>query len=366
MNIMYVVSNLEKCGPINVLFNIVKEVEKKHECEIVTLSKENSKSMLKDFSDLNIEIIQLNMDRNEHKQSYVSNLKDVIAKYQPSIIHTHGYRSDQFIKILNNDDSFKHVTTLHNFPFNDYPKVYGLIKGTFLALFHVHIISRISYKISCSHSIANEFMRCKISGISTIQNGVDVSVYRTLSNSEKHLLRKKLGLPVDKKIVISTGALIKRKRPFRLLEAFSKFNEIDGTFFLVLGDGELFNKLYKYQGPYIKLLGSVNNVAEYLQASDVFISNSKAEGLPMAMLEAASTGLIIVGSDILPHREVQEIHSSKTILYQGQNAAKIEKCIRMAIKESEEIIVSEEVKFKLSSYNMAQHYLNYYNNLKVI
>ena len=365
MQIMYMVSSLEKCGPINVLYNIAKEVNKKHKCLIVTLSPENNKSMSKEFSDLDIEIVHLNLDRNEKKQNYINKLKKLIQKYQPDIIHTHGYRSDRYINMINGEYVFKHVTTLHNFPFSDYPNLYGFISGTLLAFLHMYTISRIDYKIACSYSITNKYKRYFISGISTIQNGVDVNIYKAISNYEKYELRGKLGLPLDKKIVISTGAIIKRKRPKKLLEVFSKYSSEDEVLFLILGDGKLFGEMRKYSRSNIKLLGSVKNVVDYLQASDVFISNSKAEGLPMAMLEAASTGLMIVGSDILPHREVKEIYNKRTILYQGQSTQVITECISKSICKSNNWIEGNEEPFKLSSYNMANKYLDYYKSMKV-
>lgn len=52
--------------------------------------------------------------------------------------------------------------------------------------------------------------------------------------------------------------------------------------------------------------GQVENVADYLKASDVFISASLGEGLPNTVLEALACGLPPLLSDIPPHREIMQ------------------------------------------------------------
>jgi glycosyltransferase involved in cell wall biosynthesis len=48
----------------------------------------------------------------------------------------------------------------------------------------------------------------------------------------------------------------------------------------------------------VSLAGWVSNVAEYLSASDVFLSTSSREGLPRNVMEAMGTGLPVVAYDI--------------------------------------------------------------------
>ncbi|CAM5183564.1 Glycosyltransferase involved in cell wall bisynthesis OS=Ureibacillus acetophenoni OX=614649 GN=SAMN05877842_104139 PE=4 SV=1 [Ureibacillus acetophenoni] len=366
MKILYVVSNLEKCGPMNVLFNIVKKISNKTNCFILTLSTENQKSMLDEFEKYNIKIIQLNMDRKTSKKIYKSKLKMIIEQIRPDIIHSHGYRSDKYINSLKKELTFQHITTLHNFPFSDYPRLYGFIPGILLSILHLIVINKINHKIACSYSIAKKLEMMGIKELAVIQNGVDVKEFTPLNLDEKILLRKKLNLPQNKKIIISTGALIKRKRPIRLLKAISNYQDFDNVQFIVLGDGKLWKRASKYSNENIQLLGSTNNVSEYLQVSDVFISNSKAEGLPMAMLEAIAAGLTIVGSDIPSHREVQNIIGDKVLLYKGQSMKTINDKLNQALSKGKlpNDISLEEIK-KISGQVMAEKYLHYYQKIQV-
>ena len=54
----------------------------------------------------------------------------------------------------------------------------------------------------------------------------------------------------------------------------------------------------------VVLCGNVSNVNEYLNVADFFVSVSKAEGMPNAVLEAMSVGLPVILSDIEPHKEI--------------------------------------------------------------
>jgi len=53
----------------------------------------------------------------------------------------------------------------------------------------------------------------------------------------------------------------------------------------------------------VEFKGLCNNVSELLKRADIFVSFSKAEGLSNSLLEAQSSGLPVVASDIPSHRE---------------------------------------------------------------
>ena len=61
--------------------------------------------------------------------------------------------------------------------------------------------------------------------------------------------------------------------------------------------------------PWIRLLGPRTDVGAYYRAADVFLSASRTEGMPYAVLEAAYCGLPLVLSDIPPHRELRLPHA---------------------------------------------------------
>ncbi len=96
--ILYVVSTLKRSGPTNQLYNIVNNLDLKlFSYLIVTLSSEPKDSMKSAFLNVNSEIYSLNFSRLGGLLRASLNLKNIIAEYNPDIIHSQGIRSDKLI-----------------------------------------------------------------------------------------------------------------------------------------------------------------------------------------------------------------------------------------------------------------------------
>jgi glycosyltransferase involved in cell wall biosynthesis len=134
-----------------------------------------------------------------------------------------------------------------------------------------------------------------------LQLNVRDNLNRINTNTE---LRKRLRLPLDKKIIISVGAINSyHKRMDYVVNEFAKLNQQD-YYLLLLG------QVYQQSESIIKLaedkldknsysFKQVNSeeVADHLSASDYFILASLSEGLPRVLLEALGNGLIPIVHD---------------------------------------------------------------------
>lgn len=165
--------------------------------------------------------------------------------------------------------------------------------------------------ISISSEIRNELEKNGFSKkhIYDIPNGIDTLKYYPASSEDKIKLRNTLGLPVDKRIFIYTGKLTRRKGLDTLLAAWCQSSPAKENGLLVmLGSGRgQGDSLESYISHSIKensleqsvvVLGDVDNVFDYLRASDVFVFPSRREGLPNSLLEAMACGLLCIASDI--------------------------------------------------------------------
>jgi len=126
-------------------------------------------------------------------------------------------------------------------------------------------------------------------------NGVDPELFRPRSQAGA---RRRLGLPMEKRIAIFVGYLIERKGVSIVTAAVSS---IPGMGLVLLGDGPV------PPGTENLLHAGVVDHCEvpwWLSAADVFVFPSTAEGCPNAVLEAAACGLPIVASDIPEIREL--------------------------------------------------------------
>ena len=65
--------------------------------------------------------------------------------------------------------------------------------------------------------------------------------------------------------------------------------------------------------------GLVDNVNQYVKASDSYLSCSYSEGLPNGVLEAMASGLPVVLSDIKQHQEIYEYNNNIGYLYRQDN-----------------------------------------------
>lgn len=139
--------------------------------------------------------------------------------------------------------------------------------------------------------------------IKRVPNGVDMKRFFTVA--DKRDLREKLGLVLDKKVVLYSGRLINRKGFDLILSAWPQiYDTCPEAHLVVVGGGsdmsiEELKKLDTRLGSgTITYIGSVADPAPYLAASDLYLFPSRREGLPNALLEAMACGCACVSSDI--------------------------------------------------------------------
>lgn len=304
MKILYIVSTLQKSGPIIVLYNIVKYLNKNIQPIILTLSPEPEHSLKSDFENkLNTKVLSLNLSRIDSFLQGSAKIKAAARQISPDLIHTHGIRADLMTKKLLK--KFKIISTVHCHPQQDYTRTYNKFLGNIMAYMHFNSIKRTTYPVVVSKHLSCQLKEKNKMDIDYIENGVDMEIFHLVDPDIKSKLREKLSLDQDKKIFISTGHITPLKNPLTIIEAFKKRNS-DNAQLIFLGDGELIEECKKVSknNRAIKFYGLVNNVNEFLQASDYYISASFTEGLPNSALEAFACGLPGILSDIPAHKEL--------------------------------------------------------------
>jgi glycosyltransferase involved in cell wall biosynthesis len=144
--------------------------------------------------------------------------------------------------------------------------------------------------------------------LSVIYNSCDEELFlpRDKLNS-----RKKLGLPLEVKIFLFVGNLRKIKGVYTLVESLNLLHTVFPDFLaLIIGRGEEEEKLKSR----VKEYGLADNIrfldwlpqkqlSDFYNAADIFVLPSIREGHSIAMLEAMSSGLPILASDIEGNRE---------------------------------------------------------------
>jgi len=138
-----------------------------------------------------------------------------------------------------------------------------------------------------------------------IPNGVDVEHFAPLAPERKAALRSRLALSVDAPLVIFVGRLAPEKRVDLLIGLWDSVREaVPGARLLILGSGPEEAGLKQKASDGILFLGSQPDVTPYLQAADLFVLPSAAEGLSLALLEALACGLPVIATSVGGNPEV--------------------------------------------------------------
>ena len=316
IKIVYLVTRCTKSGPIDVVYNIAANLDKKiFEPYIVTLYPENSKSIINLFKSAGISCLCAETNKSKILLGQTQKIKSIIDKIAPDIIHSHGAFPGVAASRLHR---VPHMITLHCFMRTDYLNEYGIVIGRLLEALHMHVVKKSDKTLTCSQSLT-ELYRSKYNlKFDYVLNGIEFSKYRKVKDeTEKVHLRKMLNLPYNKKIFVYAARLIQRKNQVFLCEVFSNIH--NDKILLLLGDGDDYQKLKDTFGTNKNIIftGYKSNVYDYLCASDVYISSSKSEGMPLGVLEALACGLPVILSDIPQHCEIVEINGEIGCTYKS-------------------------------------------------
>lgn len=170
------------------------------------------------------------------------------------------------------------------------------------------LLKRTDAIVAISEEIGREAVRSgfEASRIHHIPHGIDTSHYAPVSALQKLALRKSLGLPEDRILATYTGRLIAGKGLETLFEAFRSLADLPALHLVLVGSGS--EQVISIEGKLreeaslaplagrITFTGRVENVAAYLQASDVFVFPTLNESLGMSAVEAQACGLPAVAS----------------------------------------------------------------------
>jgi glycosyltransferase involved in cell wall biosynthesis len=139
--------------------------------------------------------------------------------------------------------------------------------------------------------------------IIVLPNGFKTSLYYAM---DKELCRNRLKLPVDKKIIFNISNLIESKGHKYLLSAISEIISVsDNCMCYIAGRGyfedTLNSQVVELQlQNYVKFLGWIpdEQVPIWMNACDIFVLPSLAEGNPIVMFEALGCGKPFVGTRV--------------------------------------------------------------------
>lgn len=229
------------------------------------------------------------------------------------------YSRDQFALGLADSGKFKLFWEAHNFPKNIDSRFYKKILGKLNGL------------VVISEGLKNDFTGYYRGPVLVAPDGVDLEEFDVKTNKEE--ARKKLNLPLDKKIAVYTGHLYSWKG-VDVLNAILEYLD-DNEMILIVGGTKKDQDIFQRKIPTelldkVQLTGHVPHeiIPYYLKAADcAVLTGKRSESIsekytsPLKMFEYMASGCPIVTQDLPSFREV--LNERNSFLVEPENAKKL-------------------------------------------
>ena len=208
--------------------------------------------------------------------------------------------------------------------------------------------------------------------IERIPNFIDFTVFTPVASDSKNAVKRKIGVE-NFKIVTFSGRFIRRKGVGFLLEAWKHVSkEFPDARLLLLGDGPLLEEMKRMAlelgiASSVDFRRHVNQIADFLHATDIFVFPSLQEGLPNSLLEAMACGLPVVATRIGGIMDIVKDGESGILVKSGDSNDLTEGLLRL-LKDDEFAahIASNAYKTIRNSYSIdsiAPRYIYLYRQL---
>lgn len=199
------------------------------------------------------------------------------------------------------------------------------------------------------YRLAKEKFYCNIEYVPGV--GIDLSKFIPKTESLYVSNRKKIGISNSSFVITYVAELSNRKNQEVLIIAMSRLCEkYDNLKLYLIGDGpnvEEYKNLVKQLNLEDDVIfsGYQSDVTRYLYASDMLVSSSKQEGLPVNILEGMSIGLPIV---------VSNCRGNIDLIKNGYNGLIVENDSMSFEQAIEKIFLDKNLRDKLGEKNLLE------------
>jgi glycosyltransferase involved in cell wall biosynthesis len=322
MRVLHVIARLNVGGTARYITRLAQELPK-HKIETYIATGFVQGSEEEDPSAKNLKVVRIpSLGRQIHpiKDHFAfKQLIEVVREVKPDILHTHTFKAGYIGRIKTKEINkaagkrVKFVHTFHGHLFDD-PEFSGL-KSLIITSFERRFAMRTDAIVTVGAQVAKELLEREIGQpeqFTNIPPGVEP-----------------LKLPKVKPRAKVTIGWIARvtgvKNPFRALEIAKLFPDAQ---FLIAGGGDLLEQVKAQAPKNTKILGWTD-AAKLYAASDIILSTSENEGMPIALIEAQLASKPVVATNVGGVGEV--VINNKTGFVTKKNTQELAKALEKLI-----------------------------------
>ena len=231
----------------------------------------------------------------------VRTLRRLAIEEEIDVFHGHDYKANFYGHLALRNLPVPLIATNHGYDRQG-------LKLAFYQFLDSRLLRRMDAIIAVAESVAEAMARRGIprDSLTILRNGLDLQAFvaPSLSPQRKRQLRAALGVPNGRRIIGSVGRLEPQKGYDLLLAAFAQLLAGAPDLHLVIvGDGSLRDVLAAQARQlgvtdHVTFAGVRPDVTSLLRVFSLFVSSSRSEGMPMAVLEAAALELPIVATAV--------------------------------------------------------------------
>jgi glycosyltransferase involved in cell wall biosynthesis len=239
-------------------------------------------------------------------QAYLA-LRNFFRTESPHIVHTHSSKTGILGRFAASAACVPTIVhTVHGYGFPSEPRWAMRAFFRLLEQRAGRVTDHVIVLNDTDAAIAHEELGVPDRRIELLPNGVDVDTFAPATSECREALRRSVFCidDPDHVIVGMLGRLCFQKNPHCFVRAAARAAVLrPNATFILIGDGELRSELEDMisasgKKDRIRILGWRSDVPEILKALDLMVLPSRWEGMPLAILEAMSTAVPVVASDI--------------------------------------------------------------------
>ena len=294
MKVAYVIGGMFQGGAETLVFELCMNMSKEHTVLLwILVEQKNTSLEIKRYKQLlekGIDVRFIEKRKNKDRFRSSLRLRTLMKSEKPDIVHAHMRHIAALVGVAAIGTGIPVVMTAH-IGFKKSNMITGIIMRNCIDGFIG--VSEGSVKSVVKHwNIDRQKTR-------VIKNGVDIKKFTCSERDYGGEVRN----------IISVGRLTHQKNFKLLINAYKKVFEDriikkkECPVLTIAGQGNLYNELIRQVKDlglesHIKLFGIHDNIPMFMKEADLYVLSSLVEGHPIVLLEAVSSGLPVVSTDI--------------------------------------------------------------------